>query len=282
MTDPVPERKSLIDRVRSGLEAGGYPLEMRVARMMRQHHAQSVEQSRYYVDRKTGAIRETDVIAMWSTSTGPDDPEIIEPDAVAGHVGCTYLYLVMECKSAPSPWVIFDDGGQPRRDPGESLQMTISQERPVDGIHLGRFLGGEKHDAEGTLFGPSRVGSGIVEVRLKGQEAGNRPNKAWEAVQAAISAAYGVLADMDLDTPLDVLDWDYLGMIVQPVVITSGALFRCWLGDEDVLQLSEIQRGEVAIRPGTEPDLVRCLVVTESGLSELINDARRTMDLYID
>lgn len=83
----------LESKVLKALRATGYPLELRVAKTLRDAGAHYVNQSRHYVDRTTEKVREIDAVAVWRERRDEE------------HV---FTYLVAECKSKPRPWVVFD------------------------------------------------------------------------------------------------------------------------------------------------------------------------------
>ena len=63
------------------------------ARSLLRHEPLALEQGLQYVDKTTGLLRETDVVAHWAVS---DD---------AG--GWHYLHVHVECKNTTAPWVAF-------------------------------------------------------------------------------------------------------------------------------------------------------------------------------
>jgi hypothetical protein len=46
---------------------------------------------------------------------------------------------------------------------------------------------------------------------------------------------------------------------VQPVVVTSGALCRAYLDESGALQVEEVVRAELTVRPSEDARLTRCL-----------------------
>lgn len=241
-------------KVQSWLQKTGYPLEMRVAHAARRAGPLWVDQSRNYVDATSDRVRETDVVAGWGERRGQ---------------GGSYVYLVMECKARPAPWVVFDDGQLPTDDATQRLWWA-AQRTPTNaygdaraiGLRTGAFTGN-------TLLKPSRVGLAAVEVTF-GEKATER-NAAWDAVRSAVSAAHGVLAEFDASQ----LEHTGAALTAFPVVVTSGALFRAYLEGTD-MKVEETDRAEVKVRVGTQLDETRCLVVTESALPQLFAEAKRT------
>ena len=256
------ETESVVARVTKALSTSGYPLEMRVANVARQHTPNYVHQSRYYVDPLSSKIRETDVLACWMSRFR---------DPLDGAGVWTAVYLAIECKSKPAPWVIFDEGGAMTDDPELRLDLSVSREA-LETKYLRRML--EMRAASNTLLGPSRIGTGIAEPTAKANEL----NPAWSAVQSAVSAAHGFMSDAGTfpsaegDEPINIL--------VQPVVVTSGVLCRAYLDDAGEIQVEEIERGEVTVRPTEDARLTRCLVVRETYVAELMQLAAQTSQFY--
>lgn len=252
------ENDSLVHRVRRSLEKSGYPLEMRVARLAHGHRPTYVHQSRYYVDPTTGKIRETDVLVCWTSVFRNPANNVMETTAV---------YLVVECKSKPAPWVVFDEGIGVADDPELRLDLCVTVEAPGS-TYLRERL--RIRAANGTLFAPSRIGTGIAEPTANSAD----KNPAWAAVQSAVAAAHGFLSDAEI--PAD----EQVNIVVQPVVVTSGGLCRAYLDDVDELQVEEVHRAEVTVRPNEEARMTRCLVVTEKYVDELMKIAAFTSDFY--
>ena len=241
-------------RVQAWLQKTGYPLEMRVANEARRADPLWVDQSRNYVDSESGKLRETDVVAGWGER---------------GSRGGGHVYLVMECKAKPAPWVVFDDGQLPTDDADLRLWWA-ARRSPTDGlgnsrdvrIRSGAFCGD-------TLLQASRVGLAAVEVTFADKPA--ERNAAWDAVRSAVSAAHGVLAEFDEAQ----LERNQAVLIGVPVVVTTGALFRAFL-DGDDMSVEEVDRAEVTVRFGAQLDEARCLIVREPALPNLFAEAHRT------
>ncbi|WP_346533751.1 hypothetical protein [Micromonospora sp. DPT] len=85
---------SLLNFVKKFLSNSGYPLEMQVARTFRRKGF-VVEQARSYIDVKTDALREVDVLAYSSSAS-----------SLYPGTGWAELRLVLECKHSDKPWLI--------------------------------------------------------------------------------------------------------------------------------------------------------------------------------
>ena len=252
------------------LAKSGYPLEMRVAAMARAFHPGFVSQSRYYADPTTGTLRETDILVSWRKKNRSER-------------ALTFLYLAMECKSAIHPWVIFDNDQTPFIDSSHGLALTPTRFEPEGDEWLeDRFEAYCDADPldEGTLFSPRSypAGYGIVERMLNAdKQKGSDTNNAWAATQAAVSAAYGLLAGTNKTQSSQRM---HLSSIVVPVAITSGPLFRCWLDGDGEIDIKKTDRASVHVGLSAEARSVRCLVVTEQGVESLLEDAVATIKIF--
>lgn len=244
-------------KVQNWLQKTGYPLEMRVAQAARRANPLWVDQSRNYLDAQSGKVRETDVVVGWGDRRGQSGG---------------YVYLVIECKARPAPWVVFDDGDLPTDDPEQRLWWTafrtpddpFGNVRPIS-VRPDAFTGD-------TLLGPSRVGTAVVEATFS--EKTTERNMAWDAVRSAVSAAHGLLSEFSPSK----LRRDEAALAAFPVVVTSGALFRSYLDGSEVA-VEEVDRAEVRARIDNQWDENRCLIVTESALPRLFAQAEKTWGL---
>ena len=260
---PNAVNDDLRGRVRAWLEGTGFPLEFRVAEAAREHAPHWVDQSRYYTDPTTGKIRETDVVVQWVGQTR---------GAFAN------IAVVIECKSKPLPWVAFDsnvvDNDAYRRLEWSLYKATERHDQYGDRIDDGVPNLDTYADKEQTLFRMSRISTGIVSAMSgEGDRRAGATDPAWEAVQAAVSAAHGVGADLTVNRAGS---FDIVRIAVFPVVVTSGRLFRAFLVSGSNLEVEEIERAEILVRLNSSPTFTRCFVVSEAGLPNFLAEAAAT------
>ena len=246
----------------------GYAVELRVAGKAIQSSAR-VDRTRYYADPRTKEMRETDVVASWTSRAMPDGV-------------WAQVFLVIECKASPkSPWVVIDDGVE-LNDADAKFQASIvlSSEFQADEVGVpnvtGRLSIGRLYNVPDTLFGSSIHGDKIV-TGHRGNKETNDP--AWAAVRAAVSASEGVAADLNVSDPGS---FRAVRLLVIPVVVTSGQLYRAFLDHEGLIDVQPIDRGEVYLRVATAPEIRRVLVVTEDAVPDLFLQARKSADLLRD
>lgn len=237
---------------------------MRVAEQAKQAGAASVDLSRYYADVETGKLRETDVVACFSLALGNQYKQV---------------FLVIECKTKPVPWVIFVAVDDPLDDARLRLEWAIFDQSLGQPDAYSLRIKRPWPDVAGhpkvstTLLKASRLGSGIA----AGAESKNG-DSGWEAVRSACSAAHGLAQDLDISS-VHQSTFDQAGLAVFPVVVTSGKLVRAYLDENSELQVGEINRGELLVRQTTKSEHTRVIVITESALPELFRDAANTLEV---
>jgi hypothetical protein len=256
--DPEPD---LRQKVVNALRRSGYPLELRVAAKLREGDPFYVQHTRHYVDTSTGKIRETDIVACWRATRGIDS---------------SFAYLVIECKNKPHPWVVFE----PNESTGDMSELgpSLYAQEFYEPLRLGRIVRGPMFPADRTFLEPMRIGRSIVEVKVQrdGAPSGSRdggPDVAYRAVQAAVSAVEGFWQDVD---PAALRRFGKTSAVVMPTVVTTGALFRGWLGETGEIEVEPTDYAQVYIRPNAQARARRCTVVTEAGLPRLMEQAART------
>lgn len=270
-------------KILTALRRGGYALEMQVAIKARSAFATTVIQSGYYIDQSTSKVREIDVAAMWADFSGTRERTVA-------------LWLAIECKSKPAPWVVFDQHGLG----GEYDIEFIFSRIPQISSPAGRTDFYRRGTAPGqslALFDPARYGfgTGIVEMPFNqdlepedsepessAQSGAKRGqiNGAWAAVQGAIAAANGLRAEWREKFDFESIEEssDSLLTMWVPVVVTSGKLYTCKLDEQGAMELEEVRRASITAGAGPQLDNIRCLVVTEPEVDSLLADAASTFE----
>lgn len=248
-------------RVLKALRESGYPLELRVAAALRgsQPSPYYVHQSRHYVDPATGKLREADVIGCWRVASGD-------------HV--VFVYLVIECKSKPRPWVVFDADEGLTGHATDLLETLYTDEIPQGG-RLGKRVEDRRLNTDRTLLEPVRLGHAVVDSKIgKADSDDANHDAAYKAVQAAMSGVRGFSADTDREE-LEATGKD-IDVVVMPAVVTGGSVYRGWLDDSGDVDVEPVDLAWVALRADEEPRLRRCAVAREIAVPELAMRARRT------
>lgn len=249
---PVSPDKDLAAKVAGWLRTTGLPLEMSVARTLRRSGL-DVVQSDYFLDPEESVSREIDVIAGQHRTLGEHKT-----------VGAS---LVIECKVAQKPWVMFVDGSKY----GESAP---SFERIT--THIGtHWLGNIQFDdvVRGLplLQLQPRPGYGLATAHIGPKPSEKAKDIAYAAVLAATKAAR-VFASSRSDSC----------EILLPMVVLRGRLFKAWLDHDNELAVEEVKMGQLLWRnPSSGTELVIVDVVTEGALDEFAVDAKASIETLV-
>lgn len=248
MSESLPLR----DKLLAWLEKQGYPLEMRVAARLRTQTQLQVRQGWHYTDPDTAQSREIDIVATASEFHG-----------LAAH-------FVIECKAPSKPWVLFT-----------SKQTTENYSRLF-------AFGFTSQDARGSLSqkllplwdGDSRglkelpwfwdedsVGYALVQA-FEGKS-----DAPYAATLSAIKAAlHCFAASPGHNSPPRF-------MVTFPVVVTSSPLFECFLGEDGMVELHEIDRGFLFFQQRIGfMSPVKIAIVAKKGLDAYIEECTRVSD----
>ena len=219
MTEPTTD---LGLKLTKWLEKQGYPLEMLVAQSFKQRGA-IVRQSDYYIDHEEDKPREIDVLAKWYTAYEMNGLVELE------------IFYCIECKSQQkNPWIIFSPGTSKAL---YNLRLPASK----DGRH---YLLNLLHvvNAVGLFEVAKRAGYGITQAFKTG------PDIPYQAVMSAVKAAIACISDSDRiaqDVEADLSQPYYSPVVAIPIVVIDGQLFECYLGEENIPVVQEIEVGAI-------------------------------------
>lgn len=240
----------VLDYVRKFLGRSGYPLEMKVARSLR-HRGFMVDQASTYVDAKTGALREVDVIARARKSM----PSYRAP-------GWIELRLVIECKHTDKPWLLFIGDGR----------FTKSREHldclDIVGPNTAALVEARSADDMPVI---SHAGDIAYSVKVVGER-----DDAFAAVQQVNSAVVGVQRDLTAPDQSDWLEPTLVALV--PVVVIDSPLIECRLDTQNALVLNPVDKGLLVSRLRPEDRLHSVWIVTDSGLEDFAKLAQTTVD----
>jgi hypothetical protein len=252
-----PDSGDLTSKVTAWLNSGGAPVEMRVARIL-EARALNVLQSVYFMDADENVSREVDVIAMREVQ--------LDDRRIAAH-------LVIECKYAPKPWVLFR--GRPAWDEGRSNFDRITTEYGSQWLAQARF-----HPAieNARVFQQEpRAGYGLTtatfsETNVDAAERGK--DLAYKALLSATKAARAWARDLGRRDGVTTLG------VVFPVVVLRGKLFEATL-EGDPIEAHEIKRGQVywGNPAGERPVLID--VLTDSVVDEYAGQFRESAEALV-
>lgn len=254
-----PEKTDLKDKVRGWLLEQGYPLEMRVAKIL-QDADFWVTQSTYYTDPETGKAREVDVVAD-----------------VSGEWVDYFMFtfaIAIECKkSSKRPWVVFS--ATPKYFSGSLL--TTGWVGSKAGTVLQKLLWANDEVRECAFHHWSgKHGYGMSEALISGKDI------PYQAIMSAAKYA----KDFAIKTELKV--WDppdekvAFGCLVHPVIVLEGNLFEASLDESGQLQVEEIEEAILYHRYpfiGAEQEHTLIRVIKIDALPQFVENAREVMKL---
>lgn len=229
-TEPTaePPADGIESRLRGWIESQGFPLEMRVAEVLRSIGA-GWDHGRVYNDPETGKVREVDIVGYFDN----------RPYST---------HAIFECKhSDGKPWVAFATGGSQLLPKGQLLSIPATS----------RMRKALEARADQVMA------LGLRSLPI-GRDIAFRLAKAWTPQQdtafhaiAGLSAAANSIAD-------HIGQWNHAVLYV-PVVVVDTPLFICTPQSESNFQLLRVERAVVSHTP--QPgDHVPIAVVTIEGL----------------
>lgn len=242
--------EELAREVAKWLRKQGYPLEMLVARGLRDAGF-LVSQSDHYEDVDTGLLREIDVAARVghaAVTPGQSRPLMVS------------LSILAECKlSLEKPWVVFRSH--------RSMQTTARDRpsSPAAAALVHRFA-----DAwDGTLLtaGRHELAYGVTQAFTTGADV------AYAACQGAIKAA---LAEIQSHAVAGAEQAALIAAIAVPSVVIQGRLFEAYLADDEEVHVDEVSSALVTWRVADPLTSYAINLVTSVALPEFERRARET------
>jgi len=222
---------------------------MSVARTLRRSGLEVV-QSDYFVDPEEGVSREIDVIAGKHMTLGEYKS-----------VGAS---MVIECKVARKPWVMFVDGNKY----GESEPCFERITTDIGSLWLKNIKFDAAVRSLPLLQLEPRPGYGLTTAHLGPKSSEKAKDTAYSAVLGATKAARAI-ASARRDSC----------EILLPMVVLRGRLFKAWLDHNNELAVEEAHRGQLVWRnPSSGTERVIVDVVTEGALDEFSGVAKTSIE----
>jgi hypothetical protein len=248
------ELPELDRKILSWLAHQGYPLEMRLAHAFRD--VAVVTQSDFYLDSDQETMREIDVVVSARPWQSKDESTWLDVE------------LCVEVKGSPDkPWILFCGDRDPlhpvasvfqryRSTATESWWAALAQDTTMHQLPL--------------LAVEDYPGYGIVRATFSSSQ---REDVAYAAVMGAAKASAALTSRTDVAPPLS-----EISVLALPVVFIDAPLFKCTLDDLGNPSLSRVDRGTLVWRNsvGYSVGHTIVIIVTESGLSSLVDDFRET------
>jgi hypothetical protein len=251
--------EKLIQEIRGWLDKQGYPLEMQVARTLREIGFE-VSSSEYYLDPDDQKPREIDVIATLQKTMGRTKFEI--------------AYTV-ECKlSKNKPWVCFCSTASRRRDPhiGFAARYTTIQARDVM-TELSRT----HDDTTGELFRvPENHAYSVINAFKE-----NGVDLPYQAILAAHKAAQAFITHYDRiqAVPQRVKVWTVC--IAFPLVVVNAPIFNCRLDNNGEIELFQTEF-QTVLKTGFGSSYTVVEIVSASALKTILESRAKLIAEFLN
>jgi len=243
-------------KIRAWLEKTGYPLEMSVARYLKQAGFTAV-QSEYYPDPDSGQYRETDVVVY------EDDTK----DSIQ-----TLLLLVLECKAAmDKPWVLFSTES--------SLPPSVAVQERATSSHSTQILTKLSSDPviqNSSLFSlPNRTGYSLVTAFSDKKDVSE--DRTYASIMSVASACRGLIAKIDQATR----SAQNIHTFAIPFLILRGRLYEAYLDKDGNTQIVATNDGVLAWRNPVLAHFSFVRIMTEEGLERAASKLKEEAKIFI-
>jgi hypothetical protein len=274
------EKEDLSAKVKNWVEEQGYSLEMRVAKKFQENGFQ-VSQFEHFIDQESGSVRPVDVVVSLAKDVG--NSRIV-------------IKLYIECKysAKDKPWVIVVTSD--KFDKFSFFSRILKGHHPSNWSNIDTLQG--RATARIVQALASNLSLDIFLIRNPGyvvaESLTNQKDHAYEAIiQISKSVeSHDIETEETYKQTLQVFDdldkdKDYIGhptdfglflSIAIPIVVINGQLFESYLGNNNEVEVSEIQSGMVFVpyrRRETDPHsqvvLSPVTVVTEKYLDNYVS-----------
>jgi hypothetical protein len=253
------------EQIRAWLTQTGGSFEMQVARIM---HARqlSVQQSHYYIDPdEPSKSRETDVVV--SGSLAYDTNALLE------------LHAVIECKYAPTPWVLYRETGA---NLGSHPHFNRIATKLGSSWLTRRAMFNEQINTQPLFQREPNVGYGLGTSKPEQQNPrqGTRDVTTDPAADLAYKAMFSVAkATLALAAQLEEHEYPRRVAVFFPVIAIRGQLFEASLSDGNEIIVNEITRGQVNwSHPASPTGRVLIDIVTAEALHPFANDLKAAVE----
>lgn len=242
------------------LEESGRALELRTIRAFRRYA--DVQHSVYYADKRSGKVRESDVLARFYGSRGGDR--------------LAHLDVVVECKTGKpgSQWVAFLDGTSPSRfGPEQDAWVTAREPAKV----------GRDRFAEAWKWYPpltERVNASSIVTAHDGRDT------AHAAIEQCLSAVDGQIeyVVVNEDEPYYRQDektgieqrWSTIDAGVLGLVITTVPMFVADLDEDNSPRVRPVEIVAVPSRRQSSPE--RIFVANETALIRIVMELHKAAE----
>ena len=214
------EDNNLKKSVSAWLEEQGYPLEMRVASILKKEGFRVI-QSEYFSDPETGDSRELDIVAYAQKQIG----EVL-----------IRVSLIIECKrSVDKPWLLFKSKESRLANPARVVQRATNT---LGSIYLRELCQNEEVQKLSLFSLAENPAYGVTQALTSGKDI------CYSALTSVSKAARATVLKQEnyYNRPVK------LCSIVFPVVAVSGRLFEVFLDKNTNVVVEEIENGTLLWR----------------------------------
>lgn len=247
----------LTEKLTKWLGEHGYPLEMRVASVVRKYTRFDIRQGWHYIDPESGNSREIDIVC-----TAP------EPRGMAE------INFVIECKATKKPWVIFaseDAASSYHRLNAFGLFSQAARSAVAERLFSSDLY--SPADYEDAKSIPWLWKEGLVGYAITQAFEGNN-DVPYVASMSCIKASIWLLSQSLWQSA------EYRTHSISfPIIVTTSPLFECTLKDDGSLALCEIGHGHLFFKQHINEFFATCIsVVTESHLETFLKECQVVAD----
>jgi hypothetical protein len=273
----MDKEKSLEQNLLSWLEENGYPLEMKVASLLRisgkrdegeEENSENfldtphIRQGSHYKDIETNTSREIDLI--WSHGN---------------YMTGANIDFVIECKNTKKPWILFtskEAGANYNRIFSFGILSKGARHSIIDGIDKRSSKNGSiLHEKIASnmeknmkkvpwLWKEGKIGYGITQAFEGNHDA------PYKAVYSAVKASLWLLNE-GINRDPDGLKY----LAAFPVVVTSSPLFECYLNENEEIVLEKVDSGFLFFNQHIGKFRATCIrILTEPGLNNFVQEGK--------
>lgn len=250
----MSDSSNLESKVQEWLSKQGYPLEMRIASLVRKKTEFAVRQGWHYQDPESGKSREIDIVFTKG-----------EPKGIAE------INYVIECKGTNKPWILFtsDDAADSYHRLSSFGIFTKSAHAAVGG-EIFNFDDDKTNESKKVpwLWKEGRIGYAVT------QAFDGNNDVPYAATLSSIKASIW-LKSHSLWQSAKYRDY----VVVFPIVVTSSPLFECYLDESGNSVLTPIEHGYLFFNQYIEDFTATCVsIVQEKYFETYLNQCLEVSD----
>jgi hypothetical protein len=265
------EENSLEQNLISWLEENGYPLEMKVASLLR------ISEKRYEgEDEKEGKSEDfLDIpdIRQGSHYQDPETNSSREIDLIWSHgnfmTGATIDFAI-ECKNTKKPWILFtskEAGANYNRFYTFGILSKGAKKSIIDKVFAEKNTNSPAEKSMKKipwLWKEGQIGYGITQAFEGNQDT------PYKAVFSAVKASLWLINEGIKKYPGGL---KYLAAF--PVVVTSSPLFECYLNENEEITLKKVDSGFLFFNQHIGKFRATCIrILTEPGLNNFTQEGK--------